>query len=111
MMGTRLTFASHPWPKGFHIHEAMAFWTGLYERPSSLRLGGVGKLPEIFFGFRQKRPLANKRLECIRRVTVCLNHRLSRELPSEIGAARREGVTHEQIEALVCSLEARSLCE
>lgn len=86
-------------PEGFATNEVMAYWTGLAEGPGSLHRGGLRGLFELLFGLRQKRPLANRRLECIRRVTICLNCRLDC-LPFEIERALGEGVTSGQIETL-----------
>ena len=85
----------------------MAYWTGLAEGPDTLRCGGVGGLFELLFGLRQKRPLANPRLECIRRVTICLNHRLDC-LSLEVERALGAGVRSDQIEALRQRIDNRA---
>lgn len=94
-------------PEGFTTNEVMAYWTGLAEEPGSLHRGGLSWLFELLFGLRQKRPLANRRLECIRRVTICLNCRLDC-LQVEVERALGEGVTSDQIEGLERCVDNRT---
>jgi len=85
----------------FGAVEALAVWLGMRDEPSTLRPHGrVSKWVRELIGLGPKRPLADERLESIRRLTVSLRHGLLREAAEEIESARRAGVTEAQIAAL-----------
>lgn len=90
----------------FGAVEALAVWLGMRDEPATLHAHGrIGTWVRELLGLGPKRPLADERLECIRRVTVSLKHGLRPQAVAEIESARRAGVSDAQIAAL----EARFL--
>jgi len=85
----------------FGAVEALAVWLGMRDEPATLHAHGrVSTWFRELLGLGPKRPLADERLECIRRVTVSLKHGLRPQAAEEIESARRAGVTEAQIAAL-----------
>lgn len=91
---------------GFGPYEALAFWLGMRDGPETLRTGLIASWLEDLFAIRPNPPLADPRLEGIRRVTVALRHGLDRQAETEISRALAEGVTDRQIAALRSRLQA-----
>lgn len=84
----------------FGAHESLAVWLGMRDDVSTVRKPGVvmAWIRDVL-GFAPKGPLADPRLESLRRLTVALRlDLLSREW--EEAAARRAGVTDAQVKAL-----------
>jgi hypothetical protein len=90
-------------PACFDDHEATAFWFGMEDGPDSLRAGIFARIFSILFRFVPSRSLPNERLECIRRLTVCLNCGLIDEVIVEVKRAHRHGVTAALIISLIGS--------
>jgi hypothetical protein len=88
-------------PRRFEQQESVAFWFGMQDGPETIRSDAFARAVSIFFGFVPTSSLPDERLECIRRLTVCLNHNLADQALVEARRARRHGVTAEQIISLV----------
>lgn len=84
----------------FGAQESLAVWLGMRDDASTLRKPGI-VLEWIgdVLGFAPKRPLADPRLEGLRRVTVAMRLNLLSRAWEE-AAARRAGVTDSQLQAL-----------
>jgi len=84
----------------FGPRESMAVWLGMRDDQSTLRRPSrlFARFLD-FFGFVPSRPLADPRLESLRRLTVSLRLDLL-TAEWEEAVARRTGVTRDQIEAL-----------
>jgi len=90
-------------PACFDDNEAVAFWIGMGDGPDTLRFGSFEHIISILFGFVPSPSLPNERLECIRRLTVCLNWGLADQVIAETRRAYRHGVTAETIISLIRS--------
>jgi|tagenome__1003787_1003787.scaffolds.fasta_scaffold20876125_2 hypothetical protein len=90
-------------PCCFEELESVAFWCGMQDGPETIRSDAFARAVSILFGFVPTASLPNERLECIRRLTVCLNHNLADQALVEARRARRHGVAAEQIISLVGS--------
>lgn len=84
----------------FGARESMAVWLGMRDDATTLRLDNplFARIRD-WLGFGPKRPLADGRLEALRRLTVALRFDLISGAWEE-ASARRAGVTHSQIRAL-----------
>ncbi|MBV8688071.1 MAG: hypothetical protein JOZ90_00625 [Alphaproteobacteria bacterium] len=91
---------------GFGQDEARAFWRGMRDGPHSLRGGLLASWLEDLFRIAPRPPIADPRLESIRRLTVALRHGLRREGAIELERARDEGVSERQIAAILFRLRA-----
>ena len=91
---------------GFGQAEALAFWRGMRDRPETLRGGLLASWLEDLFAIQPKPPIADPRLESIRRLTVALRHGLERQSMIEMERAREAGVSERQIAALRFRLRA-----
>ena len=85
---------------GFGQAEALAFWRGMRDGPETLRVGLLASWLEDLFAIRPKPPIADPRLESLRRLTVALRHGLDRQSAIETERAREAGVSERQIAAL-----------
>lgn len=80
--------------------ESLAVWLGMHDDVSTLRKPGiVVEWIRDVLGLGPKRPLADPRLESLRRLTVNLRFDLLSRAWEE-AVARRSGVTEAQIQAL-----------
>lgn len=95
----RQAIAAAPSPE-FGALESLAVWLGMRDDPATLRKQGwlMAWIRDVL-GFGPKRPLADQRLESIRRLTVSLRFALITSAWEE-ALARRAGVTDSQIRAL-----------
>lgn len=89
---------------GFGQDEALAFWRGMRDGPDSLRRSLLASWLEDLFRIAPKPPIADPRLESIRRLTVALRHGLQRQSAVEMERARDEGVGERQIAAILFRL-------
>lgn len=94
-------------PECFDDHQAMAFWFGMEDGPHSLRSGPFTRIVSFLFGFVPSTSLPDQRLECIRRLTVCLNWGLADRAITEARRAHRHGVAAECVVALIGSFHGR----
>lgn len=90
-------------PDCFDDHEKAAFWFGMEDGPDSLKVRLGARAVAGLFGFVPTTLLPNARLECIRRLTVCLNRGLTKQALAEAKRANRQGVAAELIIALMAS--------
>ena len=88
-------------PVCFDDHEKMAFWFGVQDGPETIRSDAFARVISVLFGFVPTASLSNERLECIRRLTVCLSWGLADQAIKEARRARQHGVAAEQIIALI----------
>lgn len=88
-------------PSGdFGALESMAVWLGMRDDVGTLRKPGIiAEWIEDVLGLAPKRPLADPRLESLRRLTVAMRLNLLSRAWEE-AVARRAGVTEAQIQAL-----------
>lgn len=84
----------------FGALESLAVWLGMRDDPATLHKQGrlMAWIRDVL-GFGPKRPLADPRLESLRRLTVSLRFELITSAWEE-AVARRAGVTDSQIRAL-----------
>ena len=96
-------------PACFDDHETVAFWFGVQDGPETIRSDAFARIISILFGFVPTASLPNERLECIRRLTVCLNCGLADQAIEEARRAWQHGVAAEQIISLIGSFHGPTM--
>ena len=86
---------------GFGQEEALAFWRGMRDGPNSLRGSLLASWLEDLFRIVPRPVFADPRLESLRRLTVALRHRLRPQAAIEMERARDEGISEQQIAAIL----------
>jgi hypothetical protein len=96
-------------PACFDDDQAIAFWFGVQDGPETIRSDGFARMISNLFGFVPTTSLPNEHLECIRRLTVCLNCGLAAQAIEESRRAQRHGVAAEQIISLIGSFHGPAI--
>lgn len=86
--------------RDFSAFESLAVWLGMRDGWETLEISLVPRWLDRLFGIVPRRRLGDPHLECIRRLTVALRVGPAWTIAREVGAARREGVTEAQLDAL-----------
>ena len=84
----------------FSAFESLAVWLGMRDGRDSLETSLVPRWLDRLFGIMPRPRLRDPHLECIRRLTVALRIGPFWTIARETAAARREGVSEVQLEAL-----------